>query len=43
MCDDWNTASRRTILANGGVQDEDYIEEDGTVVQRFWIHTDKMA
>lgn len=43
VCDDWNTASRRTILANGGIQDEDYIEEDGAVVQRFWIHTDKMA
>ncbi|MFF2442822.1 GNAT family N-acetyltransferase [Priestia megaterium] len=43
VCDDWNTASRRTILANGGIQDEDYIEENGAVVQRFWIHTDKMA
>ncbi|QDZ80822.1 GNAT family N-acetyltransferase [Priestia megaterium] len=43
VCDDWNTASRQTILANGGIQDEDYIEENGAVVQRFWIHTDKIV
>jgi predicted acetyltransferase len=43
VCDDWNIASRQTILANGGIQDEDYIEENGAVVQRFWIHTDKIV
>lgn len=36
-CDESNTASLRTILNNGGVQDTDFIEEDGNVIKRFWI------
>ncbi|MCP8971316.1 GNAT family N-acetyltransferase [Ectobacillus ponti] len=37
VCDADNTASERTILKNGGVRAEDYIEEDGNVIRRFWI------
>jgi predicted acetyltransferase len=37
VCDADNVASRRTILSNGGVQDQDYIEPDGNVIHRFWI------
>ncbi|CAM3719414.1 GNAT family N-acetyltransferase [Marinicrinis lubricantis] len=37
VCDEHNSASRKTILNNRGVQDKDYIEEDGNVIQRFWI------
>lgn len=37
VCDDYNTASRKTIINNGGVQDKDFIDEDGNVINRFWI------
>ncbi|MBB3111862.1 putative acetyltransferase [Paenibacillus phyllosphaerae] len=37
ICDAANTASERTILRNGGIQDADFIEEDGNVLHRFWI------
>ncbi|MGF9697084.1 MULTISPECIES: GNAT family N-acetyltransferase [Paenibacillus] len=37
VCDSHNTASKKVILRNGGVQDQDYIEPDGNVVERFWI------
>ncbi|SFG56120.1 Predicted acetyltransferase [Halobacillus alkaliphilus] len=37
VCDEWNTASFNTILNNGGNPDEDYIEEDGNVLKRFWL------
>lgn len=36
-CDEINTASLRTIINNGGIQDTDFIEEDGNVIKRFWI------
>lgn len=35
-CNDWNTASARTIEACGGVL-EDRREEDGAVFRRYWI------
>ncbi|MGK0534280.1 GNAT family N-acetyltransferase [Bacillus sp. 'calajunan'] len=37
VCDEVNTASKKTILHNGGLRDDDFIEEDGNVVRRFWI------
>ncbi|MGG0357131.1 GNAT family N-acetyltransferase [Bacillus anthracis] len=37
VCDEVNTASEKTILHNGGVRDDDFIEADGNVVRRFWI------
>ncbi|WP_028608352.1 GNAT family N-acetyltransferase [Paenibacillus harenae] len=37
VCDATNTASERTILNNGGIEDESFTEEDGNVVKRFWI------
>lgn len=37
VCDEVNTASEKTILHNSGVRDDDFIEEDGNVVRRFWI------
>ncbi|MGM0844688.1 MAG: GNAT family N-acetyltransferase [Bacillota bacterium] len=37
VCDEGNIGSERTILKNGGVRDEDYIEEDGNVIRRYWI------
>lgn len=37
VCDAHNEASRRVILRNGGIQDQDYVEPDGNIVERFWI------
>ncbi|GGA24098.1 GNAT family N-acetyltransferase [Paenibacillus physcomitrellae] len=37
VCDEWNIASARTILKNGGRPDTKFVEEDGNVVLRFWI------
>lgn len=38
VCDEVNVASEKTILKNGGKPDTNYVEEDGNVVKRFWIH-----
>ena len=37
-CDDKDTASEKTILANGGVY-EKTIDVDGSRMKRFWIST----
>ncbi|ALQ69103.1 GNAT family N-acetyltransferase [Bacillus thuringiensis] len=37
VCDEVNSASEKTILHNGGFRDDDFTEEDGNVVRRFWI------
>ncbi|TMW72840.1 GNAT family N-acetyltransferase [Alteribacter natronophilus] len=37
VCDEVNEASRRTIEKNGGIRADDFVEEDGNVVNRFWI------
>ncbi|MEW9501006.1 GNAT family N-acetyltransferase [Jeotgalibacillus marinus] len=39
VCDEDNRASAKTISNNNGLQIEDFIEEDGNVIQRFWIDT----
>jgi len=36
-CNKDNEASRRTILHAKGIKENDYIEEDGNVVERYWI------
>lgn len=36
-CNTENEASARTIVRNGGVLENEVIEEDGTPVQRYWI------
>lgn len=36
-CNQDNIPSRKTILACGGIEDDPSIEDDGTVIQRFWI------
>ncbi|WP_459500190.1 GNAT family N-acetyltransferase [Bacillus sp. C1] len=37
VCDEKNTASEKTILHNGGLRDNDFIEDGGNVVRRYWI------
>lgn len=36
-CDKDNIASARTIMANNGVLENELAEEDGNLVQRYWI------
>lgn len=36
-CNEENIGSAKTIQHNGGKEDVSMIEEDGTVVRRFWI------
>lgn len=36
-CDKRNVASAKTIIKNGGVLENEIIEEDGNIVQRYWI------
>lgn len=37
VCDAVNIGSEKTIRNNGGVADEDFIEDDGNVIKRYWI------
>lgn len=39
-CDKENTGSARSIIRNGGVL-ENEVEEDGHLVQRYWIRLDR--
>ena len=36
-CDKSNDASRKTIVNNGGVYDCDITEDDGNIIERYWI------
>ena len=36
-CNDDNEASKRTILAHGGVMENAMTEDNGQVVERYWI------
>ena len=36
-CDRDNTISAKTIIRNGGVYDRDIVDNDGDVVQQYWI------
>ena len=37
VCDKSNVASRKTIIKNGGILENEFLDEDGEVQQRFWI------
>jgi len=36
-CDKVNIASAKTAMRNGGVLENEIIEDDGNIVQRYWI------
>ncbi|MGX7418538.1 GNAT family N-acetyltransferase [Carnobacterium gallinarum] len=36
-CDQGNIGSKKTIIANGGIKDHDFIQEDGSIIERYWI------
>ena len=37
-CDKNNIASSKTIIKNGGVLENEFAEENGNIVQRYWIN-----
>jgi predicted acetyltransferase len=37
VCDAVNIASGKTIRKNGGVEDIDFVEDNGNVIKRYWI------
>jgi len=36
-CDKVNTASAKTAMKNGGMLENEFMEDDGNIVQRYWI------
>jgi predicted acetyltransferase len=40
VCDAWNIASEKVIINNGGIRDNDYVEEDGNIIRRYWIEVE---
>lgn len=40
VCDKSNIASAKSIIKNGGVLENEFIDEDGVVEQRYWIDLD---
>ena len=39
-CDDDNIGSKKSIIRNGGVHENDFVDKDGVVVNRYWITID---
>jgi len=37
VCDAINVGSEKTIQKNGGIEDTDFVEDDGNVIKRYWI------
>ncbi|WP_112181868.1 MULTISPECIES: GNAT family N-acetyltransferase [Paraliobacillus] len=37
VCDHDNVGSFKTILKSGGIPDSDFTEEDGNIINRYWI------
>lgn len=37
ICDKSNIGSKKSILANGGILEKEFINEDGEIEQRYWI------
>ena len=40
ICDKSNIGSARSILKNGGILENEFVDEDGAINQRYWIALD---
>lgn len=40
VCDKSNIGSRKSIINNGGILENEFLDEDGKIVQRYWIEID---
>ncbi len=43
VCDKDNIGSAKSIVYNGGVLENEFADEDGTIEQRYWIDLRKQA
>ena len=41
VCDKSNIASAKTIIKNGGILENEFVDDDGGIIQRYWIKLDK--
>ncbi len=41
VCDKSNIASAKTIIKNGGKLENEFMDEDGKIQQRYWINLNK--
>ena len=37
VCDKSNIASSKTIIKNGGILENEFVDENGVIQQRYWI------
>lgn len=37
ICDKSNLASAKTITKNGGILENEFVDDDGEINQRYWI------
>lgn len=37
VCDKSNIASSKTIIKNGGILENEFVDEKGVIQQRYWI------
>ena len=37
VCDKSNIASAKSIIRNGGILENEFVDEDGEIEQRYWI------
>ena len=37
VCDKLNFASAKTIIKNGGILENEIVDDDGEINQRYWI------
>ena len=42
VCDKSNMASAKTIINNGGILENEFMDEDGEIQQRYWISIKKV-
>lgn len=40
VCDKENVASAKTIIKNGGILENEFINDDGKIEQRYWINNE---
>jgi predicted acetyltransferase len=42
VCDKSNIASAKSIIKNGGILEDEFMDEDGEIQQRYWIELDRL-
>ena len=40
VCDKTNIGSAKSIINNGGILENEFVDEDGEINQRYWIDLD---